>query len=348
MPTTTHIEGASRRAFLALAALAVAACAGAPREPVALPPPPVDSSAPAEPAPPPEPVVAPPRRPAPRPAPRPHEVIVLFQPDAPAYSEIAAQLGDLLSGERFRVVQVPLDSAAQATLAQLKVSSRTVAVAIGLEAVEAARAQLPAASLVFCQVFNYQELLGAERTWGVQSVPPLGLQLATWKELDSSLQRIGLIVSDAHAGFVDEAMQAASVAAAEVSAAVSASDRETLYLFKRLAPQLDGLWLFPDNRILSPGVLQEVLTYALTHGIGVLVLNDALLDWGALLSASSTAPDVALTVRGVIERVVAGRTKQLPSMTPLSEVEFQVNPSVAGQLGLEVGPQSRWVLREPD
>ena len=312
MPTTTHIEGASRRAFLALAALAVAACAGTPREPEAVPPPPDELPAPPEPAALPAPVVAPPGRSAPRaaprPAPRPHEVVVLFQPDAPAYSEIAANLEDLLTGERFRVVQVPLGPTAQDTLSQLKISQATVAVAIGREAVEAARAQLPAATLVFCQVFNYQEVLGAERTWGVQSVPPLGLQLATWKELDTSLQRIGLIVSDAHAGLVDEARQAASVAATEVSAVVSASDRETLYLFKRLAPQVDGLWLFPDNRILSPGVLQEVLGYALTHGIGVLVLNDALLDWGALLSASSTAPDVALTVRGVIERVVAGRT----------------------------------------
>jgi hypothetical protein len=352
MPTTTYIAGASRRALLALAALGIAACAGAPREPVGAPTPvTIEVLPPVEPTVPTVAAIAPPQRGAMRRTPReprPHEVVVLFRTDAPAQAEIATVLETLLPDQRYRVVQVPLDPAAPDALADMRVSHGAVAVAIGREAVEAARTHLPATALVFCQVFNYQNLLGAERTWGVQSVPPLGLQLATWKALDNSLHRIGLIVSEGHAELVDEATQAATVAAAEVSAAVSSSDRETLYLFKRLAPELDGLWLLPDNSILSPSVLQEVLTYALTHRISVLVLNDALLDWGALLSASSTAADVAFTVRGVIERVVSGRTELLPAMTPLSEVEFQVNRSVADRLGIPVGQQSRWVLREPD
>ena len=239
-----------------------------------------------------------------------------------------------------------MDSAAEATLAQLKVSSGTVAVAIGVEAVEAARAQLPAAALVFCQVFDYQDLLGAERTWGVQSVPPLGLQLATWKELDSSLQRIGLIVSDAHAGLVDGAMQAASVAAAEVSVAVSASDRETLYLFKRLAPQLDGLWLFPDNRILSPACCTS-LDLRATHGIGVLVFNDALLlgssaqreQHGAGRRAHGPRRDRACR---------RGPNKLLPSMTPLSRWNSRSIATWRAGSASRWASQSRWVLRDPD
>jgi ABC transporter substrate binding protein len=349
MPHKTHIAGASRLALIALAALGIAGCVGAPREPEPAPPPaPVELPPPIE-----LPALTAPAFAAPqtrviRRAPRPHEIVVLFPPNAPAYAEIAVELEKRLPNERYRVLQVPLDAAVPSALADLRISSGAVAVAIGLEAVAAARARLPLAPLVFCQVFNYQDLLGAERTWGVQSVPPLGLQLESWKTVDPSLRRIGLIVSEAQAGLADDAAEAATAAGAEVTAAVSSSDRETLYLFKRLAPELDGLWLFPDNRILSPGVLQELLTYAVTHRISVLALNDGLLDWGALLSASSTAADVALTVRRVIERVVAGRTELLAPLTPLSEAEFQVNRSVASQLGIPVGPESRWVLREPD
>jgi hypothetical protein len=52
-------------------------------------------------------------------------------------------------------------------------------------------------------------------------------------------------------------------------------------VFKRLAPQIDGLWLVPDDRILSPAVLRELLNYAVSHGVRVCVFSDTLLQWGA-------------------------------------------------------------------
>jgi hypothetical protein len=171
------------------------------------------------------------------------------------------------------------------------------------------------------------------------------LQLRSWKAVDASLQRIGLIVSEPQATLIQDAARAASLIQAEIDYEVSSSDRETLYLFKRLAPEIDGLWLFPDNRILSPGLLQELLDYALSHDVGVLVFNKELLPWGALLSINGTAADVARGVRGVLERVIAGQTQGLPAMTPLSEVEVQVNAPVARQLGITGASPIPWVLR---
>ncbi len=55
----------------------------------------------------------------------------------------------------------------------------------------------------------------------------------------------------------------------------------------------------------------------------MLVPNDALLSWGALVSASSTPADVARNVRGVLDRVSAGSTASLPAMTPLTEIKLQ-------------------------
>jgi hypothetical protein len=121
-----------------------------------------------------------------------------------------------------------------------------------------------------------------------------------------------------------------------------------LYLFKRAAPEIDGLWLFPDNRILSPSVLRELLAYARAHRVGVLAFNDALLPWGALLSGAPVPADVADAVHRVLDRVVAGRTADLPPMTQLSASELNVNPQVAGALGLPAVAPTPWVTREPD
>jgi hypothetical protein len=99
---------------------------------------------------------------------------------------------------------------------------------------------------------------------------------------------------------------------------------------------------------LSPPVLREMLTLSSTRGIGVLTFNEALLARGALLTATAVPSDVAATVAQIVERVVAGRTADLPSMTPLRAAELAVNVEVAMALGLPPVAIPRWVARDPD
>jgi ABC-type uncharacterized transport system substrate-binding protein len=211
------------------------------------------------------------------------------------------------------------------------------------------RAQLPGKPVVFCQVPNHAEALDAGgATWGVQSAPPLSLQLKSWQAIDPSLRTIALIVSESGAELAAEARQAANELSTDLLVATSSSDRETLYVFRRLATAVDGLWLLPDNDALSPQVLRELLSYAAGRGIGVLTFNEALLSRGALLTATAVPADVAATVRHVVERVVTGRTEGLPVMTPLSAAAFTLNQSVATALGLPPVAEPSWVAREPD
>jgi ABC-type uncharacterized transport system substrate-binding protein len=354
MPIPTPVRRAVLRATVAVAWLALAGCAVLRDEPPAEP-----VAAAVEPAPEPEVAVvapAPPPAPAPVPVPRPRppsprDVVVLFQEGTAGYSEIAARIVDELPAARYRAVLVPIHASdSEDLLAPLSALRPALAVAVGREAAEFAREYLAATPLVFCHVFNYQEFLTADKpVWGVSALPPVALQLKGWTSVDPSRQRIGLIVSDTHSPLIDEAVAAAARGeTVEFKHEVSSSDRETLYLFKRLAGQVDGFWLMPDNRILSPNVLRELLSYALAHEIGVLVFNDALLSWGALMSASSTPTDVARGVRSVLDRVAAGTTKGLPPMTPLSEIELRVNQDVASRLGVAGAPPAPWVLREPD
>jgi ABC-type uncharacterized transport system substrate-binding protein len=275
--------------------------------------------------------------------------VILFDDTTPGYAEVAARVAEALPPQRFRVELASVQALALPdAFGVLASRPRLLFVAVGLQAVQLAR-ERSSGPIIFCQVFNYRELLAAGGPlWGVQSIPPLALQLRSWKAIDPSLRRIGLIVSQAHVPLAQDAVEAGEQIAIEVEYAVSSSDRETLYLAKRLAADVDGLWVLPDNRILSPAVLEESLSYALSHGVGVLVFNEALLPWGALISASSTASDVARSVLAVLERVAAGRTDGLPVVSPLSEVELRINEQAAVQLGLTGGFSSPWVLRDPD
>ncbi len=285
--------------------------------------------------------------PAPQPAPR--NVRVLFEADTPEYAEVAARIAASLPPERYRVVLDDIGSAAGADNRDaLAERDGWIAVAVGRDAVDAARERLPNTPIVFCQVFSYEDLLGRSGLWGIEPLPPLGLQLRAWKAVDPLLKRVGLIVSEEHADVVAAATAAAKSAGVEIVAETSSSDRETLYLFKRLAADVDGFWLFPDSRILSPGVLHELLGYAQTHEVGVLVLNKTLLSWGALLSATARPDDVAARVHGLLDRIATGRTQDLPPMSSLGAVELQLNPGVAARLGASNVSPEPWVLHEPD
>jgi hypothetical protein len=291
--------------------------------------------------PPPETAVQPAR---PRQPPR-ADIALVVDTSTPAHAAIADEIAAALPPRRYRVEQFEATAPELDTLR----SRGVTVVAVGPAAVQAARAALPDKPLVFCQVPAYADVLQAGAPiWGVQTLPPLELQLKSWQSIDPSLRTIALIVGPSAALLAEEARRAASSLAADLLVETSASDRETLYLFRRLAAAVDGLWLLPDNNALSPSVLRELLTLASTRGIGVLTFNDALLARGALITATAVPADVAATVVHVVDRVVAGHTTDLPAMTPLSAAALAVNVDVATALGLPPVIESRWVAREPD
>jgi ABC-type uncharacterized transport system substrate-binding protein len=275
------------------------------------------------------------------------DVAILFK-NAPGYAEVVAQLRKMLPLESYRVTLVDVEAEdSRRILESLRPRPRLFVVAIGLPAARIARDQLNA-PVIFAQVFNYQELLVNGRAIrGVTAMPPLDLQVQDWKKLDPKLQRVGLIVSPTHTELIPQAERAAKAAAVTIKHGISDSDRETLYVFKRLAPQIDGLWLLPDDRILSPTVLHELLSYAASHGVRVCVFSDALLQWGALMSASPTPEAIARTLRRVLESMIADGATAVPAMTPLSEFVVHINVQVAGRLGLSFPSRGWWVVRGP-
>jgi hypothetical protein len=332
------------RASVAFAIFCLAGCA------TVEPPPTVDEPLPVavvEPTPP-EPIVTPPpvAEPRARPSPARAEIALVVDPSAPSHAAVAAEIAAALDPRRYRVAQIASDDLP--ALEPLR-ERRVTVIAVGSNAVAVARTQLPSKPLVFCQVLASEEpIADGESVWGVPSLPPLALQLSTWKAIDPALRTVALIVSDASAALASEAKQAALSSAMDLILEASSSDRETMYVFRRLAAGVDGLWLLPDDEALSPTALREILSYALARGIGVLTFNEALLRRGALLSATSVPADVASTVTRIVERIVTGRTDGLPAMTPLSAAAFEVNQSVASTLGLPPIAISRWVTREPD
>ncbi len=263
-------------------------------EPVIVLPPP---ELPAEPAPvvTPEPVIVKPAIPL-------SQVAIVLSSRHPAYENIALELGEHL--ENFTVFDLSDKSQSPvAAFRKIDDSETRAVVAVGLRAAISATS-MSTVPVVFCQVFNIQQNnLLSDNSRGISSLPPLDLQIAAWKKIDPSLKSIGAIIGPGHEDLIAEAELAAASHGIELHIRAANSDRETLYLFTRLVSDIDGFWLFPDNRILSGPVLKEMLSYASRHRVQISVFNESLLAMGATLSSSTVDANIAATIRYTLKFV---------------------------------------------
>lgn len=286
-------------------------------------------------------VIVPRIEPDPEPEPEPiipsvftHRVAIVLSGRQGAYDSVARELEQVLEdyslydlSDRSQTVRGVFQNIAD--------EQATAVVAIGLRAALSARA-LSSVPVVFCQVFNVADNdLITDKVRGVSSIPPLGLQLRAWKELDPELQNVGAIIGVGHEALIEEALEAADELGLKMHIRVAGSDKETLYVFNRLVPDIDGFLLFPDNRILSRNVLDQMLSYATRHKVQVAVFNESLLSMGATLSASAIDADIASTIIRVLDRFERNEGHQLPAISPLSEISIRTNQDGIQQFGIE-------------
>lgn len=207
-------------------------------------------------------------------------------------------------------------------------------VAIGLLAAQTARKYLSSKQVVFCQVLTPDEFdLFTPWMTGVGAIPPPGPQFRAWKQLNPNLQRIGVIASDNLSGLLQEAQLAARHNGLELIVVEAASDREVMPALNRLAGKIQGLWLVPDSRVLSHGVILRTLSLSIKQNIQVLAFSPALLKEGALLSGTQDPGEIA---RLVIHSLNQPEAAQQAGLVPLSSVKLNANAKAAERFGLQI------------
>ena len=258
-------------------------------------------------------------------------VALVMSSRQPAYQNVASELGNRL--KNYTVFDISDRTQPPASAFRvINDSTATAVVAIGLQAAKAA-IRLARMPVVFCQVFNFRDYqLLTDNSRGIATLPPLDLQIAAWKKIDPTMSSIGAIIGEGHDELIAEARVATEKHDVELHIRSAKSDRETMYLFNRMAGEIDGFWLFPDNRILSAQVLRQILKYAERRKVRVTVFNESLLSMGASVSASTVDADIAETIIKVLRRIEAGDIRNVPALSPLSDVRIVTNDAVFRKL----------------
>ena len=254
-------------------------------------------------------------------------IAIVLTSSRAAYGDVATELAQYFEGH---VVYDLSDKSRPpvSVLRSINDSESAAVVAIGLRAAQSsvAMSDMP---VVFSQVFNYQDHdLVNGKSRGVAATAPLAAQLKVWKKLDPTMTHVGLIIGEGHDELIVEAENAAADLDMQLHVRISHSDQETLYYFRRMVRDIDGFWLFPDNRILSSRVLEQMLDEAGRRQVPVVVPNESMLAMGAAISISTVASDIAETIASVIRRIQAGEIDKIPPITQLSEIRVTTNDDV--------------------
>ena len=266
----------------------------------------------------PEPKPAPP---APPPLP---PVSIVLTNSQPAYADVAMELTRHFT--RHEIYDLSQSGRPPVSiLRSINDSNSGAVIAIGLRASQSAVA-MAEKPVVFSQVFNYAEHgLLRERSRGVSALAPLDAQLAAWKGIDPTIARVGMIIGEGHEQLIADARTAAEKHGIELRVQVTGSDQETLYFFRRMIRDIDGFCLLPDNRILSPRALQEMLGEASRQQVPVNVPSESMLQLGAMVSMTTVASDIAKTIADIVRQIQAGGLAGIPPITQLSEIRVVTN-----------------------
>lgn len=267
----------------------------------------------------------------------PRSVAILLSSSTPGYAEIAEALRGLLEGQPHEIFNLNGDvSTAGAVVRRIHASKHNRVVAVGLLAAQAVR-PLRDKQVVFCQVFNHREHgLVAVHSKGVSVVPPPKLLFHAWRDIDPDLGVIGVLAGPDHDDLIAEIRRAADHVGIEVLHEQVNSDKEALYVFRRMVPNIQGFWILPDNRILSPSVIKEMISYGRKHKKQIVGFSATLLQLGALMSFENRSVDVAKTALSRFQRIAESTSIPGPEVLALTDMRIRINFDAAAELELNV------------
>ena len=224
-------------------------------------------------------------------------VAIVLSSDAPAYLSVARALAERLDGAYLRY---SLDNADGAVIRDIiqRQEHREV-VAIGHAAARAVRTIGPD-RVVYCQVFydDDLQLLGFR---GVAAIPTFAMQLDYWIHLEPDLQRIGVVVGANSRYLVRELKAAADAYGLEVHHEEVTSDKQALFVYQRLVPEIDGFVFLPDTTILSPSIIRRMMHYGVKHDKSMLVYSPMMFELGGSVLVTSDPDDVAEQLMALLD-----------------------------------------------
>lgn len=269
--------------------------------------------------------------------PRP-QVVVMVSEAIPAYEEVADELVKRLPGTT-TVVELAREGKEREQQRKLmRHNAYQQFVAIGLEAArEAGKVAGREDEVVFCQVFDYtRHGIAGPMSKGVGALPGSKELFQRWSAMSPGLKRVAVLTGKGLDAVINEAKRQAKEQGIELMHRVVNTDKELLFEYKTLAPSVQGLWLLPDNRVLSGRTIRELMSFSVRNTKQVVVFSDEILRLGAVMSLSSSSEEIAVKVKQRLDEAYRVKGFPGPELLLLEQGEIKVNRIAAKRYNLKV------------
>ncbi|MBI3778988.1 MAG: hypothetical protein HY274_08770 [Gammaproteobacteria bacterium] len=280
------------------------------------------------------------------PAPAPSGIAVLLSDGSPAFTGVQRELRKKYP-QPMEAYTLGNETGYSAVQKKIQSAPEPVVVAIGLPAARVARG-LVGKKVIFCQVFNYEdEDLVTSWMKGVAATAPVREQFRVWKSLYPKLSRVGVITGKSLHGLMKEAQTAAGEYKIRLERVEVRSDKETIYAYKQLAPKIEGLWLVPDNRVLSRDVIRDIMAHSVKEGKQVAVFGHELLSLGGLISTETGYADIAEQVLARVRQAQEASGVPGEPVMPLTRAVIRINSVMAKRLNIAIPGTLRGLAHAP-
>jgi putative ABC transport system substrate-binding protein len=212
--------------------------------------------------------------------------------------------------------------------------------AVGIWALQAAIGASTDVPVVYAMVLNPPSVVGtaSRNVTGASMNVPVDQPIRLFKQLGPHIRRIGVIYNGAKTGYL---VRRADAVAREHGLQLIAREiqvpREAIPTLESLTDAIDALWIVPDETVLAPAIVQQMLLFSYRKKVPVLGLSDNQAQMGALLSLSfASGEDIGRQAAELANSVLSGKAAAEVPYTTARQVKLTVNLKAAQKLGMEI------------
>ena len=264
------------------------------------------------------------------------KVVIILSNSLPDFSNIANLLANKL-GKRATIYNLQGDiRRSMNILDAIRKIDRKQVVAIGLLASQVART-LDDTQVIFCQVFNYEGLgFVSPLMKGVSINPEHALIFSTWKKIDPNIQHVAVMTGRNKGVLIEAAANEATKHGISLTHKVVKTDLDLVHAVKNLPDDIQGIWLLPDNRVLSVRAIKDIFNFSVKYAKQVVVSQPELLKLGGLFSLQGSADEIAKQTLARLKQATGKKEIPGEDVVLLKKAKISINSRMAQIMGLDI------------
>ncbi|MCU7936273.1 MAG: hypothetical protein KZQ99_15595 [Candidatus Thiodiazotropha sp. (ex Dulcina madagascariensis)] len=209
------------------------------------------------------------------------------------------------------------------------------------KAATSSRQEVP---VIFAMVLNWQRyrlMEGQSNLAGIDSDVASGTQLLSLNLLFPEVKRIGVFYSETHSqSAIEEAVQAAELVDLEIVARPIARAKELRQTYRRLAGEVDAIWLPTDPVLYTLENMHWLKRQCLKDRLICIGQSDNIVRLGLLLAVNPDVPSIGIQAAAIAEDILLHGTKPatIGVQDPLG-TRLTLNAGTARKIGLRIADE---------